>query len=392
MRICFVYKEDYPWDVRVEKIVVALAEAGHDVTLISRNTKRRATHEEANGFRIRRFPPLPAWCRKLNTLIEVPFFLNPFWFLFLYRSFRAAGADIVVVRDLPLMPTAIWAARGLHCRVVFDMAECYPLMYRSIIQFSKRRLASLLLKNPALASVLERYSVRNADHVLVMIEESRDRLLAMGFDPHKISIVSNTPTTMGGAPKDHRDTGVLRLLYVGFITRIRGLDTLLRGIHDYYRRRAGGPEIEFHAVGVGDAREELIRMAEDLGIAESVSFPGWCEQDLVDRLYAESDVGVLTYRQCPHWNTTIPNKLFDYMRAGMPVLATDIIPIMRIIESEHCGVIFADGDAAACGDALAKLAAPTVRNELGHHGYRAVQLRYHWELDRERLLQIIAGI
>ena len=389
MKICFLYKEDYPWDVRVEKIVKTLAAADHEVTLVARNLKRRPRLESAEDFTIRRLPAWPGPFRRLDGAFSVPLFFNPVWFATLARAVRESGASVIIVRDLPLMPLAIGVGAALGCRVVFDMAECYPEMYRSIVSFSRRRLRSWLTKNPAFASWMERFSVARSSHVMVMIEESRDRLLRMGFDAGKISIVSNTPARTTRLPRTHEGDSTLRLLYVGFVTRIRGLNNLIHGIRAYVDAYPDGPRVEFDAVGKGAAIDEYRTLAERLGVASQVRFHGWCEQDFVDELYARSDVGVLTYRFCPHWNHTIPNKLFDYMQAGMPVLATDVRPIRRIVEEVGCGVVFPDGDAQACGEAIARLTDAAVRAELGRRGHAAVEDRYNWEHDGAELLRVI---
>jgi glycosyltransferase involved in cell wall biosynthesis len=392
MKILFVYKEDYPWDVRVEKIVTALNDVGHDVTLLARNSGRRQTAEDMGPFRIRRLPTLPRWCGRLNALFGTPLFFNPIWLHALWRTLADTDARVVIVRDLPLMPCALLVARALRRQVVFDMAECYPEMYRSILQFNANRLMNWFTKNPWVTMQIERIAVRQADHTLVMIEESRDRLLRLGFDSHKITIVSNTPVLPDSPPREHAEGGVLRLLYVGYITRIRGLDNLLYGLRVYRNSRTVLPPVEFHVVGVGDALAEYRTLAIRLGVDDCVHFHGWCEQDFVDALYATSDIGVLTYHVCGHWNHTIPNKLFDYMRSGMPVLATEVRPIRRIVEQEACGLIIPDGDFEACGRAIAQLADPILRATLGRRGRAAVQRYYNWQHDCAHLHEVVASL
>ncbi len=386
MKICFIYKEDFPWDVRVEKIVTLLAGHGHEVTLLAKNEARKPRRETADGFRIRRLPALPAALGKLNQLFGAPLFWNPVWFFAILSTLRQTKAEIAVVRDLPLMPTAIAAGRLLGVPVVFDMAECYPEMYASMLAFSSRKPVIWILKNPAFAAIIERFSVRRAACTFVMIEESRDRLLRMGVSPDKILIASNTPPKSAELPREHAARSVLRLIYVGFVTRIRGLDNMLAGIAAYVSSHPEGPAIEFNVVGKGAATQELQELAERLGISELVRFHGWQDQSVVDELYRTSDIGVLTYHVCGHWNHTIPNKLFDYMRSGMPVLATDVVPIRRIVDEVGCGLIFHDGDAEGCARALAELADPSRRSELGASGHEAVRESYNWEIDGARIV------
>ncbi len=391
MNICFVYKEDYPWDVRVEKIVMSLARSGHDVTVVARNLKHLPQRDNSQGFAIRRLPSFSRMGR-LGATLSAPLFFSPVWFTVLSNVIRETKSTIIVVRDLPLMPLAIMAGKVHRCHVIFDMAECYPEMYRSILEYSPHTLRSWFLKNPTLASFLERFSVHRSSHTFVMIAESRDRLIRLGHDPTRITIVSNTPGRPTRPPRSHVAHSRLRLLYVGFITRIRGLDNMIRGIRYYLDNNPSGPDVEFDAVGKGNAIPEYEALAEKLGLASRVRFHGWSEQSLIDELYAASDIGVLTYRVCAHWNHTIPNKLFDYMRVGMPVLATNVLPIQRIVEEVGCGMVCQDGNAGSCGEALAALVDPAARNELGRNGYDAVRRQYNWETDEARLLQVITQL
>ncbi|MPY87964.1 MAG: glycosyltransferase [Luteitalea sp.] len=390
MKVCVVYKEDYPWDVRVEKIVDTLAAHGYDVTLVARNTERRPTNEKVGAVTVRRLPALPEIFGRLNNAASFPFFFNPLWLYEIFAALWQTRAPVVIVRDLPLMPAAILIARVLGRRVVFDMAECYPMMYASTLRFSERRLGRYLLKNPTLAALIERLSVRYADHVLVMVEESRDRLLRMGVAAANVTIVSNTPRLrLPAARRLHAQGDVLRLVYVGFITRIRGIDNALRGLAEYAASGGDRPAVELHVVGKGAALPECRALAEQLGIAPLVQFHGWCHQEFVNDLYAQSDIGVLTYRVCDHWNHTIPNKLFDYMYLGIPVLSTNVRPIRRIVDEVGCGLICTDDDARSFADCLGRLADPQVRQTMGGCGFDAVRSRYNWGADSARLLKVI---
>lgn len=389
MRILFIYKEDYPWDVRVEKIARTLATAGHEVTVLSRNCKRRSTIDNSNGFAIMRMPALPRWLGPLNQIFGLPHFFNFFWTFFIWRAAKQTESDLIIVRDLPLMLNALAVKHLLERPVVFDMAECYPEMYRAIQLFGRNKTMSWIVKNPAFTRLLESAAVKGADHVLVMIEESRNRLLALGTAADKVTIVSNTPLQSDTGPREHVDSKVVRFLYVGYVTRIRGLDNFLRGLRHFVTHGDGKSVPEFNVVGVGDALQEYRQLARVLGIEAYVRFHGWCDQPFVDDLYSRSDVGILTYRVCGHWNHTIPNKLFDYMRSGMPVLATDVIPIKRIVEDIQCGVIVKDGDDESCSNGIAKLCDARFRAQLGKRGYEAVRSRYNWADDEKRLNGVI---
>jgi glycosyltransferase involved in cell wall biosynthesis len=385
-RICFVYKEDYPWDVRVEKIVKSCVGNGKSVVLLCRNLKRLSRSESDGSFTIERLPTFGG--RLLNQLLTAPFFLNPIWVFYIFKCVIKNNCDSIIVRDLPLMLSAIFVGRALRVKVIFDMAECYPEMYRSLLQHGAKRRLNYLLKNPCIYEWIECAAVRWCDHVFVMIEESRDRLMRKRVRGDKISIVSNTPSLNNEsfANREYRRKDELSLLYVGFVTELRGIDTVLRGLAHYYAQAHVKQRICLTVIGVGGATKQLKALSETLGVQRYVEFLGWCEKTVVDRFYASADVGLLPYKWCSHWNATIPNKLFDYMIAGIPVLASNIVPIQRIIEEARCGLVFEDGDIGGFVRCVDVLTDHSKREELGLNGRQAIRAKYNWENDNVRLL------
>jgi glycosyltransferase involved in cell wall biosynthesis len=120
-----------------------------------------------------------------------------------------------------------------------------------------------------------------------------------------------------------------------------------------------------------------------------VNIHGWLEKDEVERLMSQANVGALTYRVCRHWNNTIPNKIFDYMRAGLPVIATEVIPIKRILQDTGAGLICRDQDVDDIALKLLELRDPHKREILGNNGVKAVLDKYNWKSDCSRMIQAL---
>lgn len=390
MKAFIVYKEDYPWDVRVEKLALSLAKKGVDVTIICQNLRQAPTFEHHETYNIHRLPKfrfLPALFRKFFNL---PLWFNPFWLFILYRATKNCDAPVVIVRDLPLVKSAIIVSKATKAKVIFDMAEVYPEMYKSSNQYSNRNILTKIYKSPLLATKYENSVLPIVDHTLVMIEESRDRLLHKRVPESKISIVSNTPPLekFKGVIKQHEGE-TLYLVYVGFLTRLRGLDLLITAAHEMIKMETNNQCIFIDIVGKGVAKEELKSLISSLGLENNVKLHGWLEQESVDKLMARANVGALTYRVCGHWNHTIPNKIFDYMLSGLPVLSTPVIPIKRIVESTKCGMISSDTTPTEIAKALIALKDPLTRQTLGVNGYNAVVKTYNWSVDEQRLLDVV---
>ena len=388
MEVLFVYKEDYPWDVRVEKLALALKSAGHNVTIISRNRDQLPAIDEDNGIAIRRLPITHRFPKFIQVAVNLPVWFNPFWLWLLLRSSKSIKENkgVIIIRDLPLVKAGIIVAKLRKSKIVFDMAECYPEMYESSARFYNRSLATKILKSPRFATHYEKNVVTKVDRILVMIQESKDRLLSLGVQEEKISIVSNTPPVdkFKGAIHEHSGNQ-LRIVYVGFLSKLRGLDLLIEGAAHYIKSQGTAEAIRIDIIGKGAQKEELRALSKELGISESVKIHGWLDHNEVDKLMGQANVGALTYRVCGHWNHTIPNKIFDYMLAGLPVLATEVIPIARILRETDSGLVCKDLDPIDISEKMAVLRDARARTIMGRNGRVAVENKYKWENDEKIL-------
>ncbi|QFS86924.1 MULTISPECIES: glycosyltransferase family 4 protein [unclassified Marinobacter] len=393
MNIILVYKEDYPWDVRVEKLALALTEQGHSVTIVSRNLEQRPIRETDNNLKLLRLPRLRLLPLFLRKLLNLPLWFNPLWIFRIFRAVHQDNVDLIIVRDLPLVRSALILKRILGTKVVLDMAEVYPEMYASSAKFSDKSVVQRLVKSPEVAERYESSVLPKLDHTLVMIEESRDRLLKKDIPEQQISIVSNTPPIDKFSGSVHQHSGTsLHLVYVGFLTELRGLDLLIHAVAQYVKRGNTADSIRVDIVGKGASKPKLERLVTELGVAKSVTIHGWLSHESVNELMAAANVGSLTYRVCGHWNHTIPNKIFDYMLAGLPVLTTEVIPIRRIVEQSNCGLVCKDQNTADIAEKLEQLRDPHLRQLLGRNGHNAVIETYNWENDKARLAQAISSL
>jgi glycosyltransferase involved in cell wall biosynthesis len=91
-------------------------------------------------------------------------------------------------------------------------------------------------------------------------------------------------------------------------------------------------------------------------------------------------------------DTTVPNKLFDYMAGGLPVAVSSAKPLKRIVTETGCGVTFRSGDASSCASALAELSSPAKWQYCSTAGVKAVASKYNWSMDAERLRRVFDTI
>jgi len=190
--ICHIWDADYPWDIRVEKVCQSL-QVNHEVHLVCRNEKRSPRHEVLDGTIIHRLPSLPRWLGPCHMILGLPFFFNPTWLRAIWSTVKRSRADLILVRDIPLALTAILVGRWYNIPVLLDLAENYPAMLEDQRLYSPKSVIGGIVRHPALARLVEKIVLKWVDHIIVVVEESRDRLIDMGIDSSRITIITNTP-------------------------------------------------------------------------------------------------------------------------------------------------------------------------------------------------------
>ena len=392
MKIGFLWHCVYPWDIRLEKMIGAVIGEGNTACVICKSRPDLPRREQHGALTIRRVvaPPRLRW---INRLATFPLFFNPLWIQETRQAMREEELDILIVRDVPLAMLAAQAGKRLGKPVVLDMAENYPA---ALVSYNKLSYKPLLLGDAWLPRRYERICLSEVDHVFVVAEEQRLRLFRLGMASPEITLIGNTPVDSflrsanayvqdpsGATPSS------LNLLYVGFIDPHRGADIALRALPELLKDI---PTLTLTLVGDGTARQSLIALAEQLGIAGSVSFPGWVDFGRVPDYIRHSDVCIIPHLESEHTNTTLPNKLFDYMAFAKPIVASDCKPIQRVIEEADCGITFKSGDVADFVRAVKQLIRDPSRDGRGRSGRMAIERKYNWEIDKKVFLQAIETI
>lgn len=391
LRVVYLWDADYPWDVRTEKICATLTSAGHDVHIVARNRAWRPAVERLPEATVHRMPSWRWIGRRADDLLGFPAFFSPRWLALLDRTVREVRPHVLIGRDLPLAPTAIWIGRRHGVPVILDIAENYPAMMRMIFDAERQRLVDYVVRNPAAVARVERYSLPRADRILVVIEEMADRLRAGGIAAERIDVVSNTPPRARAeaeprrAPKRAGDP--LELVYLGLLEVPRGLKELVEAVA--ILRDEGFP-VRLTLVGKGRDAALLEARARELRLSDAeVRFLGYVDRETALNAVLDADIGVLPHHWNDAWNTTIPNKLFDYMAVELPVVSSHVTPFARIVRETGAGEVFHAGDPRSLADAIRRLSSDEARRTCGIAGRQAVLQRYHWEHDARVLLRAL---
>lgn len=378
---------DYPHvgEVRPTKLARSLQRAGHEVVFISWNSRQRPATEDLDYGRVHRFGYFLK--SKMFPWLSAPSPLNLLWVLWISRIARKECLDVLISSNIRIALPTIIAGKLLRKPVVLDLQENNREVVKS---YPKTRLHHFIIRNSRLIGFLEDLCVRLADHTWVVIEERLDimppKLLKLG----KISVVCHTPSLeelqesekQAERPKNDCFT----LVYFGlFAPGVGSVEPILMALPYVVRR---DKNVRFL---IGGGGSHLIPLMEHLQIQDYVLFTGMIPPENVPLWLQQGDLGIIAYPVASFTNTTISNKLFHYMAAGVPVLSTDMKPTRRILNEVGCGRTIPQGSSyqEIAGIILRFKNSPEERAEMGRRGRQAVLDKYNWSFDFGRALSCL---
>lgn len=388
MKIGIAIQNNFPADaeVRARKTAKLLHNRGHKAVIFGRVDGRGrkkmvdyATVERFNGH----------WAGPFSEVATSSVPINPIWFGWLFERFQKADLDAVVASNLRAGLPAICAARVLGIPAVLDLQENNP---EAVKTRGKDSLVHHFTRDPSVVRSLEKLCISLASQVWVVVEERRQQLANSGVPQKKLNVVSNTPylreveyfaTLEKKSPWAFTDEKTT-LAYVGTINELRGLDIVVESVPHLLENST---EIEVAIAGDGPYRSVLQRRVKQLGVEDYVRFEGWVNANQVPQFLAAADIGVIPHHVNGFTNTTVPNKLFDYMQAGLPVLASEMDPVARILRKENCGKTFQSG---ASSEDFAQILRELIESDLSilaENGRTAIERRYNWEQEADTILR-----
>jgi glycosyltransferase involved in cell wall biosynthesis len=401
MNVGIVIQYNFPAEreVRTRKFAKVLDERGNDVTVYSRNTTRdpaRGTVKSELDPRTERLEYADVhrftWFARTRfghvVTAALPF--NPFWVLWLLLQFYRDDINRLVACELRAGLPTIVAGKLLGVPVVVDVRENYPAFAGTL---PRENLLGHLAYHPWVVDRLERLTARLADGVVVVADVRARQFADKGVDPEKIVRVMNTPflseSRVRHLLKENSEPArgqVVRLVYLGVIREGRGLQSIIRALPLFEET---GVSVEFHVAGDGPFVPALKRLADELGVEESVTFEGYIDSDRVPTFLRSGTIGVIPHELNSHWRNTVPNKLFDYMSAGLPVVATDTPPVRELVERIGCGAIV---PASTSRDEVRDTIVDVARRDtdmVGRRGRQAVREEFNWTTQTEPLLGLL---
>lgn len=400
MNICMVLPgHDFPPDIRVEKEAEALKGAGHNLFVACEQTEGRPLCEEWKGITIRRRRriAIPFLAEKYNGIPGWMKFLDSQWAVFLDRIVQEHKIQAIHTHDLPKAGASIAVGRKWGLPVVLDLHENFPGSMETYIDgwtSWKHIIASTLIR-PRKWQIYEKEQVMAADYVINVVKEAANRILQLGVSYGKITIIENTEPIVEEYETIPVDKGIQNqysgefvVLYVGgFGGRgdHRGLTTAVKAMPEVLNQL---PNTRLLLVGKGSIRKILNQMIQERSIEDRVTFVDWIPQQAIRSYIAVSSVCLIPYNLTPNTEASCPNKLFQYMSMGKPVVVSSCESLKRYIAETGAGMVFQAGDERDLARTIVRLKEKRTRDLIGKRGYDSVRTRYNWGETAKLLIEL----
>ena len=420
LAVCMLVYSACTADPRVLKEAGSLAGEGHRVEVVAvfeRGLARQERRGEVRIVRVDRHPRILRALRALRSRRRTPARTEPVAAAAVaggdeargagYRALRslyrtglllsfhrraarlavAGDVDVVHAHDLNTLPAARAIARRTGCRLVFDAHELYPEI--STLSAVERRIWR----------GVERRLLPGTDAVLTVCESIAQELERRGRIPRP-SVVLNCPPRAavpaqrdgGSRPDPLRErAGPLEpdepiVLYQGGFAPHRGLEALVDSAQHLER----GVIV---LMGSGRLEGELAARIEARGLGGRVRIVAPADPGEVLAFAQGADVGVIPYLPVGLNNRyTTPNKLFEYLAAGLPVAASRLPELQRFVEGLGIVTTFDPGDPRAMARTFDALLADDAGRAVMRARALQVRERYLWEAQAETLLELYARV
>jgi len=352
--IAFAMTGDVYRNVRALKQIRSLAARGHSVTALSLAGDA---------------PPIALPDAVRVRTMPFPAGSGPGWFLDVHRGMRDMLSMLrprhVHASDLYVLPACAAHARAGSRRLSYDARELYP----HVASTAGKPWSTWFWR------LLEGYYIRRAHTVFTVSNRIADHLAKMYAIPRP-TIIFNAPDVR--IPPTVRtdirstiglDSTVPLVVHAGQIRAGRGVDLLVGALPMM-------PHIHVALLGYGPAVEDMRELARAQGTASRLHVLEPVSPMDVPFFIRTADVGVtLLDDSCLNHRYALPNKLFDYFAAGLPVVASDLPEIMDVLRRFKAGIAARPGT-----DQLGQAILDVIRNpEPFRDGARAASSIFNWE-------------
>ncbi len=296
-----------------------------------------------------------------------------------YKKALEVDAHIYHFHDPELIPIGLLLKRKGK-KVIYDVHEDVPeqVLSKEWIPFFIRRPISVLVK------LLEKYSAKRFDGIVTATKFIENRFKIYN---HNSIAIQNFP--LKDELYNHNYESKKNIInnyitYIGGITKIRGIKEIVIALEKINKVMP-----VTLLLGGKFENDEFKKEVKRQPGWKCVEYLGWIDRKKMNEILSKSKCGIVLFHpELNHINAQ-PNKMFEYMSAGVPVLASDFPLWKEIVEGNQCGLTTNPLDT----DEIAKSIVNLVKDnqkviELGKNGRKAVEDKFNWDIEEKKLLDL----
>lgn len=389
IQVAMVVWNTFQNDARVRNEAESLQSAGYSLTVHALNAPgfTRAKEQMVTGVQVQRHGSREGArlialqnSKKFSGLTnKVSSLLSRCWIhgVILFYLLKSRP-DIVHAHDVNVLPTVWLASRLLGIPLVYDAHEISAERegYRGRRKF---------------IACIEKRLARGAQGVITTTE-ARAKFFARAYRIVRPLILQNRPRYQKVVANNliRKNLALMDpwpiILYQGGLQSGRGLENLIESVTKV-------PECYLVFVGGGGEGQKLQKLAKELQIQERVKFIPTVALDELPGYTASADIGVQPIENtCLNHFTTDSNKLFEYVQAGLPVVASNLPEIRRIVKPNNLGILVPPGKLIPLIEALNELVQNVQKRNFFAQQALAASKFLNWEMQEQQLVDFYNAI